>query len=101
MEQIRIKIPNRMVDLHFLTRFDRYLAGALHAGEETSTLARGLLRDCRGSATRGRYLDAKLPQVMVDMLVHSFSPLLGCEFAEEAVRLGGAVVRATFGEAVD
>jgi len=36
-------------------------------------------------------LSAKLPQVMVHMLVHSRTPLLGAHRAEERMRMPGAL----------
>ena len=45
-------------------------------------------------------LHSKLPQMMVQMLVHQFGPLAGCERPEKAVRMLGASRGSARGEAL-
>ena len=46
-------------------------------------------------------LSSELAQVMIEMLVHQYSPLLRCEATEKAVRMSGAGWRAAGGKAVN
>jgi len=54
-----------------------------------------------GSANQPANLSSELPEVVVDVFVHPEGPFVGGEFAEEAVRMGGATGRTGSGEAVD